>query len=163
MEANLIAPCGMNCGICSAYLAYKHEVKEKGLMLAYCKGCRPRNKQCAFLKKKCKTGLLLKGEVEYCYECPEYPCARLKHLDHRYITNYGESFIENLDYIKANGIDAFLSKETEKWRCPECGDVISCHNNICYNCGLDKMKAGQLNTAGKVISHNSKARRAADG
>ena len=25
-------------------------------------------------------------------------------------------------------------------RCPECGETISCHNGICYSCGLEKLK-----------------------
>jgi hypothetical protein len=29
MEEKLIAPCGMNCGICSGYLALKHDIKSK--------------------------------------------------------------------------------------------------------------------------------------
>ena len=30
---DLIAPCGMNCAICSGYLAYKNDVKNKGVRL----------------------------------------------------------------------------------------------------------------------------------
>jgi hypothetical protein len=29
--------------------------------------------------------------------------------------------IESLDYIKANRIEQFLNRETEKWACPKCG------------------------------------------
>jgi hypothetical protein len=46
------------------------------------------------------------------------------------------SMLENLEMIKNQGIDALLAREAEKWRCPECGGVISCHNGICYSCGL---------------------------
>jgi rubrerythrin len=51
------------------------------------------------------------------------------------------SMMENLGYIKERGMNEFLEKEEKKWRCPECGGVISCHNGICYTCGLDKLKA----------------------
>ena len=50
------------------------------------------------------------------------------------------SMIENLEYIKKQGIEPFLEKETEKWKCPECGAVICCHNGICFSCGLEKLK-----------------------
>src|SRR3989304_284226 len=155
MDEELIAPCGMNCNICSAYLAYKYKVKDKGLKLAYCTGCRPRNKQCAFLKKKCKSGLLLNGQVDYCYECPDFPCERLHNLDQRYVINYGESFIENLQCIKERGINQFLLREEEKWRCPECGDVISCHNGICYDCGLSRLENNAVNIYGKITDRES--------
>jgi len=48
--------------------------------------------------------------------------------------------IENLEYIKENGIRYFLTKEAERWKCPDCGDTICCHNGICYNCGLDILR-----------------------
>jgi hypothetical protein len=138
MNEELIAPCGMNCGICSGYLAARYDVKSKGIKMPYCTGCRPRNKQCAFLKKRCS--LLLEGKVQYCYECKDYPCERLVHLDKRYRSLFRMSMVENLEYIRDNGITQFLEREDEKWRCPECGAVICCHNGICFNCGLSKLK-----------------------
>ena len=48
--------------------------------------------------------------------------------------------IENLKFIKINGIDQFVEKENKKWKCPDCGGTISCHNGICFECGLDKLK-----------------------
>ena len=106
--------------------------------MPYCAGCRPSNRQCAFLKKRCRT--LLEGEVKYCYECRDFPCHILRQIDTRYRTNFRTSFIENLKNIRDKGIDQFLSEQEEKWRCPECGGVICCHNGICYNCGLDRLK-----------------------
>jgi hypothetical protein len=139
MEEILIAPCGMNCAICSSYLAMKYDLKSQGIMKGYCAGCRPRGKNCAFMKKACAK--LGEGLVRFCFECAEYPCRRLKHLDKRYRTYYRMSMIENLENIKEHGMKAFLKKEAAKWRCPECGGVISCHNGICFSCGLERLKA----------------------
>jgi len=50
------------------------------------------------------------------------------------------SMIENLEYIRDNGINKFFEREQEKWRCSACGGVICCHNGICFNCGLDKLR-----------------------
>jgi hypothetical protein len=138
MKEILIAPCGMNCALCASYLAMKNDLKSQGVMRSYCAGCRPRGKNCAFMKKNCD--LLGNGLVQYCYECKEFPCRRLEHLDKRYRTHYRMSMIENLTYIKKNGMEKFLKKEEKKWRCPECGGTICCHNGICFSCGLDKLK-----------------------
>jgi len=138
MRKELIAPCGMNCAVCSGYLALEHDVKAKGVRMPYCKGCRPREKKCAFLKKRCD--LLLNKQVEYCYECKDFPCKNLKHLDKRYRTLYRMSFIENLTFIKEHGVDKFLEKQREEWKCSNCGGVICCHNGICFNCSLEKLK-----------------------
>jgi hypothetical protein len=142
MKEELIAPCGMNCSLCSGYLAFTHQVKSKGVRTSYCTGCRPRGKTCAFLKKKCER--LLSGSVRYCYECPQFPCVRLLNLDKRYRTLFRMSMVENARFIKEKGMIEFLAREEQKWRCPQCGDVICCHNGICYNCGLAKLKAKKL-------------------
>jgi len=138
MEKVLIAPCGMNCGICSGYLALRNDVKSKGVSMSYCAGCRPRGKQCAFLKKRCVK--LINGKVQYCYECDEFPCHSLEHIDNRYRALFKMSMVENLKYIKENGIAKLLEREEEKWQCPDCGGVICCHNGICFSCGLEKLK-----------------------
>ncbi len=138
MDTELIAPCGMNCGICSEYLAFKHDVKSKGIRMPYCTGCRPRDKKCAFLKKRCS--LLLEGRVQYCYQCPDFPCQGLQKIDKRYRSQFRMSMIENLECIKKNGVRQFLAAQEEKWKCPECGGLICCHNGICFNCGIDLLK-----------------------
>jgi hypothetical protein len=138
MKEEMIAPCGMDCSVCSGYLALKHDVRAKGVRIPYCRGCRPRDKKCAFLKKRCK--LLLNNKVEFCYECEEFPCENLKHIDKRYQTFFRMSLIDNLKFIKEQGLAEFLESQKKKWQCPDCGDVICCHNGICFSCGLEKLK-----------------------
>ena len=140
MKEELIATCGMNCGLCSAYLAKTHDVKTQGIRISYCTGCRPRNKQCAWLKKNCEHI----GQLKYCYECTDFPCKRLQHLDIRYRNLFKMSMIDNLQFIKERGIEQFLTKEQRIWKCQKCGETICCHNGICFNCGIDKLKAKKL-------------------
>ncbi len=138
MREELIAPCGMDCAVCSSYLALKNDVRAKGVRMAYCKGCQPRDKKCAFLKKKCE--LLLKNKVRFCYECEEFPCENLEHIDKRYQTFFRMSLIDNLKLIKKHGLTKFLESQKKKWLCPNCEEVICCHNGICFSCDLEKLK-----------------------
>jgi hypothetical protein len=138
LRKELVAPCGMNCALCSGYLALKHDLKGKGIRMPYCEGCRTRGKICSFLKKKCE--LLLSGKVEFCYECNAFPCKRLRHLDARYRTHFHMSLIENLEFIKKSGMPAFLVHQRKKWQCPTCNNMICCHNGICFNCDLQKLR-----------------------
>jgi hypothetical protein len=138
-NAELVAPCGMNCGICSNYLAGTRDIKTRGVRMPYCRGCRPRNKPCAFLKKRCH--LLREGRVKFCSGCPDVPCEPLKTLDKRYRERYHMSMLENLAFIQDHGFDAFLGKEERKWRCPDCGGTISCHNGICFDCGVERLRS----------------------
>ncbi|UCD21373.1 MAG: DUF3795 domain-containing protein, partial [Chloroflexota bacterium] len=126
MNEELIAPCGMNCGVCVSYIAMKIDLNKKGFKRRYCPGCRPRGKNCVFMKHHCD--LVGEGLVRFCHECQNFPCRRLKALDMRYRTKYRMSMIENLEYIRDKGIDKFLEKEQEKWQCPDCDGVICCHN-----------------------------------
>ena len=132
MKIELIAPCGMNCGICSSYLALTNDLKQTTIRIPYCSGCRIRNKQCSFIKKRCDK--LLKNKIKYCFECEDFPCKRLQDLNKRYRTYFRMSMIENLENIKKVGIEKFLRQQKKKWMCQKCGKTICCHNGICFNC-----------------------------
>ena len=138
MKEKLIAPCGMNCALCMAYIGKKIDINKKGFKRMYCEGCIPRGKNCLHMAKSCE--LLKNGEVRFCFECENYPCKRLKALDKRYRTKYHLSMIENLNYIKQHGMKEFLEEEEGKWSCPDCGSVICCHNGLCLECSLDVFK-----------------------
>lgn len=131
--ADQIAPCGMNCGVCSAYLAFSHNLKKARGKIWHCAGCRAREKKCAYLKGAC--GLLLKAEISFCYECPDFPCKRLQNIDRRYRTTYGTSFIQNLLNIKNHGLAAFLESQTKSFLCRRCRkNAVSVHNKKCFAC-----------------------------
>jgi hypothetical protein len=140
--ADLIGPCGMNCGLCKAYLAYSRGVPTQKGKVSHCSGCRARNKNCAFVKRDCPQKV---GKNLYsCSECPDVPCERLVKLDAHYQIRYGVSFVENLELIKEKGMEAFLKSQMEKYRCPSCGDVVSVHDGKCYKCGYQGPKPESL-------------------
>lgn len=137
LKENLIAPCGMNCGLCLAYHFLNMDLNKQGFHKKYCPGCIPRGKNCTHMGDQCE--LLKNGTVRFCFECDSFPCQRLKSLDKRYRTKYQMSMIENLEAIREHGLQEFLINEEAKWKCPECGGVICCHNGLCLNCNLDKL------------------------
>jgi hypothetical protein len=128
MEEKLIAPCGMNCGICLAYLREKK----------HCPGCHseevdklPHGIRCII--RNCEA--VKASKSGFCFECKEYPCRRLRQLDKRYRTRYAMSMLENLESIRKIGLPAFVEKERQRWRCPKCGGIICVHRGYCYDCG----------------------------
>jgi len=135
IDEELIAPCGMNCAICVGFFGYTiNGDKRKNR----CIGCKPSDKNCAFIKKHCKK--LSKKEIEYCYECSDFPCEHLEKLDKRYRKRFDMSMIKNLEFIKEKGMDLFIEKQVEKYKCSICGDLICVHTRICYNCYEKKQK-----------------------
>ena len=138
MEEFLIAPCGMNCGLCIAYQAEKYDLKKKGFNRKSCPGCIPRGKYCLHMKEHCKK--VGEGWLRFCHQCDDFPCKRLKSLDQRYRIKYHLSMIDNLQQIKGQGMESFLTGQESKWLCPECGNPICCHNGLCLNCQLDVLR-----------------------
>lgn len=127
----LIAPCGMNCGTCLAYLRKKNR----------CLGCRENQPNArmrhlgACVIRNCEE--LKSKEQEFCGSwCGRFPCRRLKALNKRYEIKYGVSFLENLQKIEEVGMKRFMILEEKKWRCQNCGDMICVHKGKCLNCEI---------------------------
>lgn len=126
IDASLIAPCGMNCGICMAYLRAKNR----------CPGCRvigsSTNWSVRCQIRNCET--IQKNESKLCHECDRFPCARMKQLDKRYRTKYAMSMVENLNMIKESGMDEFINGQIIKYTCNDCGGTICVHQGYCWSC-----------------------------
>jgi hypothetical protein len=124
----LIAACGMNCGLCIGYLREKKP----------CGGCF--KKEDLNKPKICRScvivncELLKKTDSGFCYDCAKFPCARLRRLDERYRAKYRMSMIDNLKFIRENGMAKFLENEQKRWTCLNCGSGISVHRDFCLHC-----------------------------
>jgi Protein of unknown function (DUF3795) len=124
---SLIAPCGMNCGVCMAYLREKNK----------CPGCRGEDSKKTVTRVRCKIkpcDIFKKDNARFCFECGDFPCEKLKHLDNRYRSKYNMSMIDNLGNIRNFGLKHFIESEDIKWTCSDCGGRICVHNGICYSC-----------------------------
>jgi hypothetical protein len=140
---DIVAPCGMNCGVCKAYLAYSRKVPYKKGEVYHCAGCLARNKNCAFIKRDCEK--IRKKQIRFCHECADMPCKELSKLDEYYRAHYGMSMVENQETIREKGMAEFLKSQIERYRCPTCGDVVSVHNGKCYKCGYQAAKPKRTN------------------
>jgi hypothetical protein len=128
LTPDLIAPCGMDCGLCRGHLREKNR----------CPGCNgddsAKPRYCLTCKiKTCDS--IARGEIAFCFDCASFPCARLRQLDKRYRTKYGMSMTENLARIQEAGLQAFVDAEKLRWTCPECGALLCVHLPECGVCG----------------------------
>lgn len=129
LSVELIAPCGMNCGICIGHL------RDRGT----CPGCNDpddssKAHHCAACTiKRCEHRT--QGPEAFCGDCAKYPCARLRQLDKRYRTKYRMSMIQNLGELHRVGAEAFVELERARWACPHCGALVSVHRTVCLACG----------------------------
>jgi hypothetical protein len=124
----LIAPCGMNCSLCRAY----------GRQRNPCPGCRGDDRMKTKTRQTCRIKnceKIIKGGIDHCLDCSDFPCKALCHLDSRYKARYGMSMIENLASIHKFGIQEFIKKEKQRWSCCQCGEILCVHKPECSSCG----------------------------
>lgn len=130
---NLAGPCGFYCGTCRHYLARaKDRLQEKHLKYG-CQGCRVQDKNCAWVKRDCT--LLRSNQIDFCFECPDFPCANLLKFDERHQRDDQISPILNLLHIQASGPQQWLAEQAVEWRCPACGGALCIMDRECYDCG----------------------------
>ncbi len=136
LRASLVAPCGMNCAVCSR--AFRSEARCRG-----CRGGGRKPKYCgACAIRNCVR--LRAGSKRFCHECSAYPCSRLRRLDTRYRRQYGTSLLRNLESIRDAGLQAFLESEKRRWQCPGCGRLLCIHKEGCITCGRQRCAPGGL-------------------
>jgi len=130
ISLELIAPCGMNCALCSKYLAYLNDLSRP-----QCSGCRVRNTPCTYLFEKC-TGINQgpTGQAQFCFECEQYPCQAIDRMDKRYRENYSMSVKDNLQVLRESGLDSLIEIQYQEHRCIRCDGLISVHNRKCFKC-----------------------------
>lgn len=95
----LFSLCGLKCGLCRMHLG------------GYCPGCGggEGNQSCAIAR--CS---LEHGGPEFCWDCPEYPCARYEGFDD------ADSFVPHsrrradLERARELGLEAYMSELREK-------------------------------------------------
>jgi hypothetical protein len=126
---DLLAPCGINCGVCIAYLRAKNK----------CPGCRNIRVDTSKYRLNCRIRnceQIAGSSPGFCYNCTKPYCKRMKQLDKRYHTRYKTSLIANLESLRTKGLEAFLTAEAERWQCKSCGSTLSIHRETCMNCGI---------------------------
>jgi len=127
-KTSLLAPCGINCRVCIAYLREKNK----------CPGCRVNTVIKPITRLSCKIkncDELNKNKLRFCFQCQKFPCTRIKQMDKRYRTRYNMSTIENLEEMKKMGIRKFLKNEKIRGTCSFCGGTICVHRGYCFSCG----------------------------
>ena len=127
-DPEIIAPCGLDCGLCRAYLRDRKP----------CPGCRSgesnKSKAClACAIRNCEQ--LAFGRRQFCFSCAKYPCAELRRLDARYRASYQVSVIDNLTQVRTIGVKRFVAAETSRWSCANCGARLCMHEPRCGTCG----------------------------
>ena len=144
----LVGICGLYCGTCPDYLAYRendveqlHKISQEtgipveeircdgclsGKVFPLCIECRHSFRQCAVEKK-----------VTWCFECHDFPCQRLKDFKDIHVVNgisHHVHVIEDLRHMKEHGIEQWAKEQKRAGRCQKCGKRLYWFVRECPEC-----------------------------
>jgi len=159
VNENLIGRCGLYCGFCEIYRAYKdsRELREE---LATKHNCSPEDVRCEGCQvidlcgwshetewgKNCKFLRCLESKhLQFCYECSEYHRCTMFERFHEICSGLGIDLRQNLQMIQKGRIQEWLACQDKKWRCTECGNpvIVSYDVRNCHWCGKELRPGGE--------------------
>ncbi len=146
IKKELLAPCGLYCGVCSIMIADRdnNDKFKNALVNLYkpmtkiiedikCKGCMADNPEDIFMYcKQCSIRECVKEkEIEGCHQCDDFPCWRIK----QFPIPVGKKVIMRvIPYWKQHGTERYVSDEIKRYHCPECGNALFRGAKRCNKC-----------------------------
>ncbi len=142
----LVGVCGIYCGACMIYRAYKDQdqaliqnLTNMGLSREniQCEGCTsglvsPSCVKCNF--RDCANG---KG-ISSCSNCNEMPCQALRELSTERARKDNLPHLmlcpANLTTLKQEGVEHWLLQQNRRWSCKSCGKKLHWYSDACPNC-----------------------------
>ena len=150
VKKELLAPCGLYCGVCAIYIADRdnnQKLKER-LLKAYkpfsktvndvkCKGCLSDKKEDIFgYCQLCAIrDCIQTKEINGCYECNDFPCKNIENFP----VPGGKKFILKKIYRwREIRTEEWVKEEEARYRCPECNNpqVRVIGTKRCIKCGI---------------------------
>jgi hypothetical protein len=148
-ERNLVGVCGIYCGACLIYRAYKdndqklfHFLEEQGLSREQirCEGCvsgdvSPTCAQCQL------RGCAKQKNITFCFECKDMPCNKIiEFAEKRSKANNLPHLTlcpANLQSLKRTGTQEWLKQQEDRWKCNKCGRKMHWYSDSCPKCGSE--------------------------
>lgn len=137
----LAAPCGLYCGNCEIFRAYKDDdfgaLAEFGKEMSMpvdqirCDGCRTEFNMSWCPECEIRT-CCEERDVSFCFECEDFPCIGL--IDFQDECPHHSVCMDNLQRMAEVGIGPWLEEQDAKWRCPACKTKITYYTESCPNC-----------------------------
>ncbi|HUW63306.1 MAG TPA: DUF3795 domain-containing protein [Spirochaetia bacterium] len=114
----MTAPCGLDCLNCIMYSGYEDKdrqalvIREAGIPLSICKGCRNENGKCANAPMQCNVyPCAEKKGVTFCCDCSDFPCDYLHPYADRASELPHNTKVFNLCLIKKMGLESWAKEK----------------------------------------------------
>jgi hypothetical protein len=154
-DKNLMAPCGLYCGLCGVYIATRDNNEKFRSVMGNLYGTKPEVTECLGCMqpdpagklygycKSCRIRDCVKGKGYYsCHQCGEWPCSHIKafglatgrRVMARTIPIWQEKVRELGD---EKGSVEWARSECERYHCPHCGQPLFRGAQRCRACKRD--------------------------
>ena len=145
MNKNLLALCGLYCGVCAVYMAHRdnnQKFKEK-LVKVYqpltksiedvqCEGCLSEGTVFGYCQTCPIKSCVKDKELEGCFQCEEWPCKMIK----RFPIPIGKKVIMRaIPQWKELGTEKWVKEEEKRYICPDCKNPLFRGAKRCNKCG----------------------------
>jgi hypothetical protein len=141
-DKKLAAVCGLFCPACNLFIGTTEDPARLQKMAGRfrmtaeevkCYGCRA-DKRGPYCDKYCKmTKCAVEKGIDFCGECPEYPCTELKTFQAQ--APHRLELWESLARIKEVGYERWYAEMIERYSCPKCRTINSAYDMACRKCG----------------------------
>ncbi len=142
MEARkeLLAPCGLYCGVCGVYYAHRDNNEKFKERLCTVYGTTPEEIKCEgclsdVVFKFCLTcpikTCVLERNYEGCHQCEEFPC---KYIDNFPLPVGKKVILRAIPQWREWGTEKWVEEEEKRYICPNCGYRLFRGAKRCRSC-----------------------------
>ncbi|MGQ9476235.1 MAG: DUF3795 domain-containing protein [Actinomycetota bacterium] len=142
MERELLAPCGLYCGVCAVMIAHRdgNEKFKERLLGVYglsstdqvrCRGCLSEDRflycEVCPIRDCCQ-----RRGYQGCYQCEDWPC---DYVDDFPLPVGKKVMLRAIPAWRELGTEEWVRSEEERYRCPRCGYRLFRGARRCRSCG----------------------------
>jgi hypothetical protein len=148
VNRNLLAPCGLYCGVCGVYYATRdNNTKFMERLVDFYKSGNPKHKDLTVESIQCNgclsdtlSSFCSKCEIrsctrekgyEGCHECGDFPCG---HIDDFSIPVGKRVIMRAIPYRREHGTEKWVDHEETRYHCPDCGNKVFRGAKRCNKC-----------------------------
>ena len=143
VNPELLAPCGLYCGVCSIYRADKQNNEKLKQKLAKAYWCKPEQIECDgclsdnkyFYCEQCNIRACVHDKgLSGCHQCADWPCSHVENYPFPLANKFMK---KSIPARKERSDEEWIEWEVNNWTCKSCGAMAFRGARRCPDCKVD--------------------------
>lgn len=140
VNRELLAPCGLYCGVCGVLMAHRDKNEKFKERLSTVYGCLPEEIACEGCQSKlrfkfCETCPIRsctdEKNIEGCHQCTDFPCQFIENFP---VPVGKQVILRAIPAWRELGTEKWVEDEEKRYHCPNCGQIAFRGATRCRNC-----------------------------